>query len=555
MTERGMRRELVLLMAVRLAVSVALLGSAVLLQLRSTSLGASEPLYGLIGWTFALSAVWVVTLRQAERHLWIVDLQLAFDTLTVSAFVWMTGGISSVLPGLYFLPIIGAATLRSRRRAVLMALFAAVLHATVVIVQYAAALSPWWALWPTGTAGVIPPSQVALYTVAINTTGFFAVAWLSGSLAEHVRRADVRLADASVEIADLQAFNQHVIDSLAMGLVTTDLAGQVLTFNQVAETITGHAADAARGSDVFTLLQMPAPFAKKLEALPARTNARADYRYTRPDASVVDLGLAGAALITSAGHSGFLFTFQDTTESRRTEREVRVQQRMAAIGEMAAGIAHEIRNPLGSISGSIQVLRSELSLNPEQSQLMDIVLRESERLNATIRSFLAFARPQRLNRDRIDVRPILQDAALLLRNSAEVGAHQRIEVQSPESPVWCEADDDQIRQIVWNLATNGVRAMPDGGRLLLSSHEGAAHHEAVIVVSDEGVGIEETDLDTIFQPFHGSFAKGSGLGMAIVHRIVSDHGGEIRVTSNPGVGTTVEVRIPDRQPRPSVNPL
>ncbi len=547
MTDREIRRELVMVMAARLAVSVALLGSAVLLQLGATSAGEPGPLYGLIGWTFALSAVWVVTLRQAGRHAWLVDLQLACDTVTVSAFVWMTGGISSVLASLYFLPIIGVATLRSRRGAMLMATFAAVLHAALVMVQYAAAQSPLWSLWPTISSGTVPPLPVAEYTVAINTAGFFAVAWLSGSLAERVRRADVKLADASAEIADLQAFNQHVIDSLAMGLVTTDLAGRVLTFNRVAEAITGHAAESARGGDVAGLLQLPPPFAAKLSDLPARTSARADFRYTRTDGTELDIGLAATGLVTSAGHSGFLFTFQDTTAPRRLEREARVQQRMAAVGEMAAGIAHEIRNPLASMSGSIQVLRSELSLNPEQAQLMDIVLRESARLNETIRSFLAYARPQRVSVDRIDVRRILEDAALLLRNSADVEAHHRVEVDSPASPVWCVADEGQIRQIIWNLATNGLRAMPGGGRLLLSSHEGTAQHEAVITVRDEGVGIEEADLDAIFQPFHGSFMKGSGLGMAIVHRIVSDHGGEIRVTSHPGAGTTVEVRLPGRE--------
>jgi two-component system sensor histidine kinase PilS (NtrC family) len=429
-----------------------------------------------------------------------------------------------------------------------MATFAAVLHAALVVVQYAAEQSPLWSLWSSGGAVAIPPAQVAEYTVAINAAGFFAVAWLSGSLAERVRRADVRLADASAEIADLQAFNQYVVDSLAMGLVTTDLTGRILTFNQVAEVITGHAGHAAQGRDVFTLLQLPSSFAADLSRVPTRTGARADYRYTRPDHTVLDLGLTATGLMTSAGHSGFLFTFQDTTAPRRLEREARVQQRMAAVGEMAAGIAHEIRNPLASMSGSIQVLRSELSLNPEQAQLMDIVLRESERLNTTIRSFLAYARPQRLSIGRIDVRPILEDAALLLRNSVEVGPDHRVEVDSPVSPVHCEADEGQIRQIVWNLATNGLRAMPTGGRLLLSSRQGETQQEAIIVVTDEGVGMHESDLDAIFQPFHASFAKGSGLGMAIVHRIVSDHGGEIRVTSNPGAGTMVEVRLPGRKP-------
>ncbi|MEI6668394.1 MAG: ATP-binding protein [Acidobacteriota bacterium] len=548
MTQRVRRRELVVLLAARLAVGVALLGSAVVLQLRVPSVWTSESLYWLIGWTFALSAIWAATLRQAERHVWFVELQLAFDTLTVSAFVWMTGGISSVLASLYVLPIIGASMLGSRRDAFLMAAFAAVVHTAIVVAQYVAAQMPQWSLWSAGSAGVIPPVQVAGYTLAINALGFFAVAWLSGSLTERVRRADVRLADASIEIADLQAFSQHVIDSLAMGLVTTDLAGRVLTFNRVATAITGHSEQTARGGDVATLLQLPPPFAADLGDLPAGTNVRSDYRFTRADGTDLDIGLAATGLVTSAGRSGLLFTFQDTTAHRRIEREARVQQRMAAVGEMAAGIAHEIRNPLASMSGSIQVLRGELVLNPEQAQLMDIVLRESERLNGTIRSFLAYARPQPSDIGRFDVGPILQDAALLLRNSADVGPYHRIDVEAPPSPVWCCADQGQVRQIVWNLATNGLRAMPNGGCLLLAAHQGPAQREAVIVVSDEGVGIEDADLDAIFQPFHGSFAKGSGLGMAIVHRIVSDHGGEIRVTSNPGAGTVVEVRLPGHEP-------
>jgi two-component system sensor histidine kinase PilS (NtrC family) len=215
---------------------------------------------------------------------------------------------------------------------------------------------------------------------------------------------------------------------------------------------------------------------------------------------------------------------------------------------MAAGIAHEIRNPLASISGSMQVLRSELALNGEQSQLMDIVLRESERLNQTIRSFLAYARPRRFGIARLDLRPVLQDAALLLRNSAEVRAEHVVEVDVPASPVWCEADEGQLRQVIWNLATNGLKAMPRGGRLRLGARPEPGDAAAVLVVEDQGVGIPESELDAIFQPFHGTFEKGSGLGMAIVHRIVNDHGGEIRVTSKPGAGTTVDVRIPARVP-------
>jgi two-component system sensor histidine kinase PilS (NtrC family) len=258
--------------------------------------------------------------------------------------------------------------------------------------------------------------------------------------------------------------------------------------------------------------------------------------------------MTSAPLITPRGESGFLFTFQDVTELKRQDREARVQQRLAAVGEMAAGIAHEIRNPLASMAGSIQILRDELPLTPDQSQLMDIVLRESDRLNDTIRSFMAFAKPQRMTVADIDVRQVLTDAARLLANNAEVTERHAIAVDVPNEPVVYRADEAQIKQIVWNLATNGLRAMPNGGELRLAVRttpaSDATKAEVVIGVHDEGVGIAPEDMDGIFQPFRGAFASGTGLGLSIVHRIASDYGGEVRVTSQRGQGTSVEVALP-----------
>jgi len=229
--------------------------------------------------------------------------------------------------------------------------------------------------------------------------------------------------------------------------------------------------------------------------------------------------------------TGFLFTFQDVTTIKKAERDSAMQQRLAAVGEMAAGIAHEIRNPLASMSGSIQILRHELPLTSEQEQLMDIVLRESDRLNNTIRSFLAYARPQRFKIARLDVRRALTDAALLLRNSSDVNDRHVVDVDVPAHELWYDADEGQIKQIVWNLATNGIRAMPDGGRLRLVGTEDESSGGVVLRVQDEGIGIAHEELEGLFQPFHGGFAKGSGLGLAIVHRIVTDYKGEIQVSS------------------------
>jgi two-component system sensor histidine kinase PilS (NtrC family) len=369
-------------------------------------------------------------------------------------------------------------------------------------------------------------------------------------LADALRSAVARLVQASTDMADLQALNQHVINSLQSGLVTTDTRQRILTFNRAAESITGISGPSTIGRSIADVLQLPSSIAVSLsDDLADAAVRRHEFNYRTADGrGNIELGMGVTHLQTPGGRAGFLFTFQDVTTIKKLERNSSMQQRLAAVGEMAAGIAHEIRNPLASMSGSIQILRQELPLTPDQEQLMDIVLRESERLNSTIRSFLAYARPQRFAIARLDVRRALKDAALLLRNSSDVNDRHVVEVDAPSHELWYDADEGQIKQIVWNLATNGIRAMPDGGRLRLIGTADASSGGVVLTVQDEGIGIAPQELDGLFQPFHGSFAKGSGLGLAIVHRIVTDYKGEIQVSSQPGAGTTVSVRLPAQRP-------
>jgi two-component system, NtrC family, sensor histidine kinase PilS len=552
MSTSEVRPRIVRLIGARVLVGTTLLGWAILMQ--ASAHGADvRAVYLLIALTYALSLGFAATVRLAARYAWLVDLQLACDALVISLFVTFTGGINSSFASLYFLPIIAAATLKLRRGALTVAVLAGLLYVIITVCQYQGVTFVPFGLHPPEWP--LPAGRVALYTVVINVFAYLAVGILAGSLAEGMRTADVKLERASTEIRNLQALNEDVINSLMSGLVTSDYDGRILTFNRAAEQITGRLAADTVGQNASEVLHLPASFLASLEAdLDRSHNRRADYAYQRADSRTIDLGLSATYLVTPGGPAGFLFNFQDVTNVRKLERDARMQHRLAAVGEMAAGIAHEIRNPLASISGSIQILRQELSLSEEQGQLMDIVLRESERLNGIIRSFLAYARPQRYAVTRLDLARVVRDAAVLLRNNAEVGEGHRIETDVPSDEVWFEADEGQIRQIVWNLASNGLRAMPDGGRLRLvvrretlpGAEAGAAESDVVLEIQDEGVGMAPDDLDNIFQPFHGTFAKGSGLGMAIVHRIVSDYGGEVQVTSKPAAGTTVRVRLPAR---------
>jgi two-component system sensor histidine kinase PilS (NtrC family) len=539
------RSRLSTLITVRVVVSTLLLGSAILIQLNRPGSFPVDPFFFLIGLTYGLSVIYIGSLPYAAQHQWLADVQFAADAILVSAFIHVTGGITSYFSSLYVLPIIAASTVRFRRGALQVAGLSALLYLALVSIQYLDWPLP--SLLQAEMPANLPSPRFAQYTLAINVGGFFAVALLAGSLAEGLRSADERLEDASHEIEDLRAFNDYVIDNLLSGLVTADAGDRILTFNRAASTITGVAPERAIGADVGGVLQLPPQFRAQVDALTERRSMRIDLRYRTTDGRTIDVGLSGLRLTFPNGRAGCLYTFQDVTELKRLERDGRLQQRLAAVGEMAADIAHEIRNPLASMSGSIQVLSQELPLTGDQAQLMDIVLRESERLNNTIRSFLAYARPQRSTVSTLDVRTIIQDAAALLRNGAEVREGHEIAVDVPAEPVWYDADENQIRQVVWNLATNGLRAMATRGRLSLSVRRappGDGPGDVVITIEDQGCGIPADDLDGIFQPFRSTFEKGTGLGLPIVHRIVTGYGGMIQISSTVGVGTSVHVRLP-----------
>jgi two-component system, NtrC family, sensor histidine kinase PilS len=550
----NLRSRLSTLIAARVVIGTLLLGSAILIQISRPGAFPVDPFFTLIGLTYALSVLYLATLRFAERHPWLVDLQFGLDAALVSAFIHVTGGIASNFSSLYVLPVIAAAIIRSRRLSLQVASLSTMLYLALVLVQYVDVGLPELAKRFTPVVD-LPTLGVARYTVAINLSGFFAVALLAGSLAESVRSAGARLEYASHEIRDLRKYNENVINSLLSGLLTTDADGRILTFNRAASVILGIPSAQAIRRDSIDVLQLPDDTRTGLASLGDARTLRIDTQHRTGDGRSIDLGLTASPLTFPDGRAGFLYTFQDVTDVRRLERNARLQQRLAAVGEMAAGIAHEIRNPLASMSGSIQVLRHELTLNDEQAQLMDIVLRESERLNETIKSFLAYARPQRFALARLDIRRVVQDAALLLRNSSEVQAQHTVAVDVPPDPVWCEADENQMRQVIWNLATNGLKAMAQGGRLLLTAATADDGSGATLLtVEDQGRGIPPEALDAIFQPFHSSFDKGTGLGLAIVHRIVTDHNGTINVSSRVGAGTIVTVRLPMRGTSPVISP-
>lgn len=536
---------LVWLMFLRVVVVTALMGSAVVTEVIRKPRGPADPLYFLIALTYLLTLVyalaWPFTARY-RKHLAYV--QILGDLLMITGVVYFTGGTESNFSSLYFISIIAASIIVFRRGGLVAASAASILYGSLIQALYLGVLPPYPAAG--GASPVVMPSQVVAYTIFVNVFGFYTVALLTSYLSENLRLAGKKLEEASDFLADLQVFNQTIIDSITSGLMTTDFEGRINFFNSAAATIFAKIPAQAVGTNVIELLAETDDFLERVKASLAdgRRYLRLEGAYLNGRGDEIYLGMSVSYLLYEGDQkSGFLFTFQDLTEIKRLEREVRLKENLATMGEMAAGMAHEIRNPLASISGSVQVLREAETLSDEEKRLMDIIVRESERLSATLTEFLAYARPPQFEPSQIDLRPVLEETATLLGHSSEVLPEHEIVLDTPDTPVHMFADPNQMKQITWNLARNALQAMPSGGKLVMSLARNGSG-EVVMAFRDEGVGMPVGEGSKVFEPFSGSFERGSGLGLAIVYRIVKDYNGVIQVDSVASQGTEISVHFP-----------
>ncbi|MGH9321979.1 MAG: two-component system sensor histidine kinase NtrB [Vicinamibacteria bacterium] len=542
---------LVWLMVLRVVVVTALLGSAVVAEVIARPREPGEPLYLLIALTYLLTLLYALAWPFTTAHRReLASAQVLGDLLIVTGIVHYTGGIESNFSFLYFISIISASIILFRRGGLMAATAASFLYGALIQGIYLGAIRAY----PTAGGPALPimPSQVVSYTIFLNVFGFYTVAFLTSYLSESLRLAGRKLEEASDYLADLEVLNQTIIDSITSGLMTTDFEGRINFFNDAASTILGVAVRSAIGQEVKALLGEKEDFLEQLKVrLAGKRFLRMEGVYLNRRGEEIYLGMSVSYLLFEREKkSGFLFIFQDLTEIKRLEREVRLKENLATMGEMAAGMAHEIRNPLASISGSVQVLAEAKVLTDEQKRLMDIIVRESERLSGTLTEFLAYARPPRFEPDQIDLRRVLEETATLLGHSSEVLPEHEIAVSIPETPVMIFADPNQMKQITWNLARNALQAMPDGGKLEMSlSRNGRGG--VVMAFGDEGIGISGGEVHKVFEPFSGSFKRGSGLGLAIVYRIVKDYNGMIQVDSAAAKGTVISVHFPlDRRTLP-----
>jgi two-component system sensor histidine kinase PilS (NtrC family) len=380
--------------------------------------------------------------------------------------------------------------------------------------------------------------------------GFFAIAYLASYLAESLRKTGAELRDKSGQVASLQAINENIIQSMRDGLITTDLEGGVRDLNPAGAAILGRRLAELSGRAITEVFpDLPPGGITPPEA--SNRNPRREITYTHPRQGRRTLAVAASPLVLpDAGPLGSVYSFQDLTEEKRLEVEYRAQDRMASLGRLAAGIAHEIRNPLASIAGAVKLLRGIAQLDADQAKLIDIVNRESERLNKLVSDFLIYSRDQRFEFQDVDLVPLVEETLLLVEHHPAFGPGCRVERKLPRRPVVACADADKMRQVFWNICDNSLKAMPEGGTLTVEVEEGNSQ-DVRIVLSDTGVGLSEVQLEKVFEPFQGGFPNGTGLGLAIVYQIIQAHHGRIQVRSAPGKGTRFFIEVPRTQTQTS----
>jgi len=380
----------------------------------------------------------------------------------------------------------------------------------------------------------IVPLQVKIF---VSLFGFFAVAYLSSYLGERLREAGAELRDKSGQVASLQAINENIIRSMRDGLITTDLEGKIRALNPAGAVILGQKFRDLEGKAIATVFP-------DIGSNSESTHIRQELTYRFPEGQHRILGFASSPLDQSgSGVVGHVYNFQDLTEEKRRDAEYRAKDRMATLGRLSAGIAHEIRNPLASIAGSVKLLRQFAKLDEDQGKLIDIVSGESERLNKLVSDFLAYSVNQRIELKEVDVKKLLGETLLLLEHHPLFGLGHQLKRKFPSHPALAWADADRMRQVFWNVCDNSLKAMPGGGTLTAEIQE---ENSAMVrvVLSDTGIGFSKSQLDKLFEPFQPGFANGTGLGLAIVYQIVEGHHGRIQVTSTPGKGSRFLIELP-----------
>jgi two-component system sensor histidine kinase PilS (NtrC family) len=549
--ESRVERVLLVLMAARLALAIGGLAIGITLD----AIGRETPATQWPGFYVAVALCFVATLvyrpfvGRIERLSGFAAINVATDLALVSALVLFSGGKDSVFTFLYVAVGLYAGVLFPGAGALACAAAGGFAYAGVLLLGHRGWLGP-----ALGSEAF----PVLITSWAVHASALLGAAGLSGFLSRELLRTGTALAERTQDLEQLRTLHQRTVESLKSGLLTTDLEGRVTSFNQEAQRITGLSRSQALGRDLEEVL--PGVRALRSGARATETGARARMQFAGPGGRLLHLGIGAYVLRdASSAAEGQVVIFQDVTDVVAMERELRRSERLAAVGELSASIAHEIRNPLAAISGSIQVMQSNGPARAVESRrLMEIVMREVDRLDRLIGDFLSFARPGEPQIELVPLAELVNEVLEMFEASRP--ANVAVECSLHEG-LGVHADPGQLRQVLWNLLVNAAQAMPDGGAVRIATRptprrapqdDGTAGRMdeekpvwAEITVMDQGVGIPRELVDRVFDPFFTTKAGGTGLGLAIVHRVIAEHRGVVRVEDGVGAfRTAIRLSVP-----------
>ncbi len=542
-----MRTRLHWIMGLRVALVTLMLGLSLAFQVAKG--GRVETFYALILVTYILTIPSAMLLRVCATpaalmiFFWV---QVGIDFFLETVLVARTGGIESPFAVLYVMTVAVASLVPRRRVGLLAACFCIILFGILTNIQFHGLIEGW---------GWFPPSRLTMpetfQTFGIYALALLVVGILGGTLTEQLQQVDQSLREKEQGLTRLQVFHENIVHSISSGVFTADAMGCVTSFNPAAQEATGYTIAHVAGRPWREVFNWH-PTQQSDEQLngAVSTTTRFEVECKRADGNRLILGMTLSPLHEQGKQAGLVGVFKDLTQIRDLEEEMRRKDWLASLGEMSAGMAHEIRNPLGALAGAMQMLRKDATGDETNCRLMDIAIREATRLDNIITEFLQYARPPALNLAEHDLNKVLAETLDLVQHEARTRTNIIIVTSLATGALAALVDQDQIRQVFWNMATNAFEAMPEGGQLTISTScrhvdVGGRKGDVIeIAFQDTGEGIPKQNLDKIFLPFFTTKKEGSGLGLAAVHRIVDLHGGWIKVESQERHGSRFVVCMP-----------